>query len=148
MWATSGTLPKNLDELYSYVLGPIVDREAWRKQGHGEWPDILSTLAFKIMTEKRPFDPRKDYLPEELKPELATRKLLVERGEVVEFRHDRVRAYLAARHFTLWSRKILADETMLVDAISSFIWRSNTTQIKRGSCCLCCSRRIWMLRSV
>ena len=115
MWEASGRLPENLDELYSYVLGPLVDKEAWSDQGHGEWPDVLNALAFTMMTGKRPYDPKKDYLPEELKVELLAKKLLVERGEVLDFRHDRIRAYLAARYFARRWRTILTDEKTIVD---------------------------------
>jgi hypothetical protein len=115
MWEASGTLPRNLDGLYSHVLGPLVDKEAWSNQGHGDWPDVLSGLAFTMMTGKRPYDPKKDYLPDELKAQLVTKKLLVERGEVFEFRHDRVRAYLAAKYFSLRWPTILRDEQTIVD---------------------------------
>jgi hypothetical protein len=115
MWEASGMLPTNLDGLYAYVLGPLMDKEAWSNQGHGDWPDLLSALAFTMMTAKRPYDPEKDYLPGEVKADLLKAKLLVERGDVLEFRHDRVRAYLAARYFALRWRTILTDEKTTVD---------------------------------
>jgi hypothetical protein len=116
MWETSRTLPTDLDELYSYVLGPLVDKVAWSNQGHGDWPDILCGLAFTMMTEKRPYDAQKDYLPDDLKVQLIGKKLFLERGKIFEFRHDRVRAYLAAKHFCLRWRTILTDEKTVVDA--------------------------------
>jgi hypothetical protein len=116
MWQTSGTLPKSFDGLYSYVLGPLMDKQAWSNVGHGDWPDVLSLLAFTMMTERRPYDLKKDYLPSEMKAELVTKKLLIDRGDVLEFRHDRVRAYLAANHFGLRWRTILTDEKTKVDA--------------------------------
>ena len=93
----------------------MVEKEVWTKKGHSDYPDILSHLAFTMMIEKRPFDPRKDSLPQELTTELVNRKLLVDRGDVLEFRHDRVRAYLASKHFSQRWRKLLTDEKTMVD---------------------------------
>ncbi len=115
MWEQTAKVPSSLDDLYSYFLGPMLDRNAWGAKGHADYPDILSQLAFNMMTGKRPYDPSKDYLPEELKTELISRKLLLERSGVLEFRHDRIRAYLAARHFTARWRAILVDRKNLVD---------------------------------
>jgi hypothetical protein len=115
MWEVSGVLPINLDGLYSHILGPLVDKEAWSAQGHGEWPDVLSALAFSMLTGKRPYDPKKDYLPDELKTELLAKKLFIERGDVLEFRHDRIRAYLAAKYFALRWRTILTEEKTILD---------------------------------
>jgi hypothetical protein len=115
MWERSGTLPKCADDLYSYVLGPFVDKKRWEEKGRGDYPDILCELAFTMMAEKRAYDPTKDHLPDELRTELEARKLLTDHGGVLEFRHDRVRAFLAAKHFGAMWRTILADATTLVD---------------------------------
>jgi hypothetical protein len=116
MWETSRTLPRNLDGLYSYVVGPLVDKQAFSNQGDGDWPDVLGRLAFTMMDEKRPYDPKKDYLPDELKSQLVSKKLFLQRGEVLEFRHDRVRAYLAAKYFGSRWRAILTEQKTIVDA--------------------------------
>jgi ligand-binding sensor domain-containing protein len=115
MWRTSTEIPKDLDEVYSRALGSLIDKEAWNATGNGDYPDILCALAFKMLTEKRPYDPKTDRLPAEVRAELDARKLLVGRGEVLEFRHDRIRAYLAARHFALRWRAILTADSTAID---------------------------------
>jgi hypothetical protein len=115
IWAASQKVPQGIDELYSYALGSITDKEAWIARGHGDYPDILCGLAFTLLTERRPFDPEKDNLPDEVKSELKARRLFVDRGEAMEFRHDRIRAYLASHYFALRWRTILGNEKTLVD---------------------------------
>jgi hypothetical protein len=68
------------------------------------------------MVERRAYDTKKDYLPAEVKGELIRRKLLVERSEILEFRHDRIRSYLAAQYFSNRWRAILSDDKTVVDA--------------------------------
>jgi len=116
VWEALQQAPQGIDELYSYALGSIIDKEAWIKKGHGDYPDILCELAFTLLTERRPFDPKKDNLPDEIKWELKARRLFNDRAGVMEFRHDRVRAYLAARHFSLRWRSILVDESTVIDS--------------------------------
>lgn len=65
--------------------------------------------------EKRPYDAAKDHLPGEFEAELKRRKVLVERGGVMEFRHDRIRAYLAAQSFGRRWRTFFASEKTVVD---------------------------------
>ena len=115
IWAASQKVPQGIDELYSYAIGLILDKEAWIKRGHGDYPDILCELAFTLLMERRPFDPKTDNLPDEIKSELRARRLIIDRGEVMEFRHDRIRAYLGARYFALRWRTILCHEETLVD---------------------------------
>lgn len=115
MWRASAEIPKDLDEIYSRALGSLIDKEAWKAKGNGDYPDILCALAFKMLVEKRPYDPMTDRLPVEVRAELDARKLLVDRGEVLEFRHDRIRAYLAARHFALRWRAILTADSTVID---------------------------------
>jgi hypothetical protein len=115
IWEASKKIPKDLDDVYSFALGSVVDRQRWAERGHGDYPDILCELAFKMLTGKRPYDPKTDYLPDEVKSELAARKLLVDRGNVLEFRHDRVRAYLAAHYLAPRWRALLSAETTLID---------------------------------
>jgi hypothetical protein len=115
IWVASRRVPQTIDELYSYALSPILDKDRWIERGHGDYPDILRELAFRLLTERRPFDPKKDYLPEEIKSELRTRRILIDRADVMEFRHDRIRAYLAACYFAFRWHTILGDEQTLVD---------------------------------
>jgi hypothetical protein len=115
MWRASGGVPKDQDEMYFRALGFLIDKEAWSDKGNGDYPDILCALAFNMLTEKRPYDPKTDRLPAEARAELDARKLLVDRGEVLEFRHDRIRAYLAARHFALRWRAILNADSTTID---------------------------------
>ncbi len=115
IWEATQKVPQGIDELYSYALGSVIDKQAWAGRGHADYPDILCELAFTLLTERRPFDPKKDNLPGEVKSELKTRRLLLDRGDMMEFRHDRIRAYLAARHFALRWRAILGNEKTLVD---------------------------------
>ena len=115
IWEASKRIPKDLDEVYSFALGSVVNKEAWADRGHRDYPDILCDLAFKMLTEKRPYDPKTDYLPDEIRSELVGRRLLVDRGNIMEFRHDRVRAYLAAQYLDIRWRTLLTAETTLVD---------------------------------
>jgi hypothetical protein len=109
IWVASQKVPQGIDELYSYALGSTLDKDKWIETGHGDYPDILFELAFTLLRERRPFDPKKDYLPDEIKSELRASRLLIDRGEVMEFRHDRI------RHFALRWRTILGNEQTLVD---------------------------------
>ena len=115
IWVASQKVPQGIDELYSYALGSTLNKDKWIETGHGDYPDILCELAFTLLTERRPFDPKTDYLPDEIKSELGASRLLIDRGEVMEFRHDRIRAYPAARYFALRWRTILGNEQTLVD---------------------------------
>jgi hypothetical protein len=69
-----------------------------------------------MLVKRRPYEPKHDYLPAGMQSQLIARKLLIERGDVLESRHDRVRAYLAARHFAGRWREILANRQEAVDS--------------------------------
>jgi hypothetical protein len=115
MWVESRKIPQNLDGLYSHFLGHVLDEAYWSSRGQGDYPQVLAKLAFDMMTGKRPFNPKIDFLPEELKAELVQRKLLIGSGEVMEFRHDRIRGYLAAEHFRLKRETLLASDRTEID---------------------------------
>ena len=115
IWNSSHELPSTLDELYSRVLGPLVDREFRRKEGHGDYPDIISGLAFELLSKKQSYDASSVSLPIELRETLLKSKILVERQGLLEFRHDRIRAYLAAAHFGRHWRTIFEASELTID---------------------------------
>ena len=116
MWKKSKKLPQTLDELFTHALAEVLDRDRWAEEGHGDYPDLLVQVAYGMLTEKRPYDPGTHELPQALLEELVGRKLLNQRGKVMEFRHDKVRAYLASLHFRIRWRTLLADSGTTVDS--------------------------------
>jgi hypothetical protein len=114
MYESSGQLPDSLDALYSYSLGQFLDETAWAEKDHPEYPSALTQLAFTMMAEKRPYDPAKDNLPAPIRIELKEMKLLVDRGTVEEFRHQRILTYLASKHFgRRWQAILTSDKTQV-----------------------------------
>jgi hypothetical protein len=76
----------------------------------------LTRLAYGMLTEKRAYNTESHELPQVLMEELVRRKLLIPRGKVMEFRHDKVRAYLAFLYFKPRWHVLLADPKALVDS--------------------------------
>src|SRR6202041_1005458 len=116
LWRQGRILPRDLDDLFRLSLGDVLDREKWEAWGHADYPDELTRVAYTMLTERRPYDPETQALPLPILEELRKRRLLVARGNAVEFRHDKIRAYLAALHFAARWRVLLSDPDTIVDS--------------------------------
>jgi len=116
MWQQHRILPEKLDDLFKYALSGILDDRRWQEEEHSDYPDTVARVAYKMLTEKRAYDPKSHELPQPLVEELTTRKLLVTHGDVMEFRHDKIRAYLAFLYFKDRWRSLLTDPKTLVDS--------------------------------
>jgi hypothetical protein len=112
-------LPQTERELYEATLKPILD--LWCQNGRADYPDILFERAYKMFKSRNTFFDRADEpVPEELQDDLETKKFLIRRGEHYYFRHDLIRAYLAAKYFVSRWQNLLNDSEITVDAN----WRS------------------------
>ncbi len=116
LWSSTHRVAANLDELFQHALGSVLDRERWKRQGHEDYPELLFELAFRMVVERLPFKPHNHDLPLEIEQVLIDEKWLVPRGDVMEFRHDKVRSYLASRYFTARWNTLLREQEIKVDS--------------------------------
>lgn len=91
-------LPLSRSELYDAMLEPILD--SWIQAGHADYSYILFNRAYEMLKRRDiSFEVENVPLPSEIRDRLVEKKLLMRRGEQYHFRHDLVRAYLAAKYF-------------------------------------------------
>jgi hypothetical protein len=114
IWQRQGKVPENLDDVFKYALSSVLDAARWGEE-HPDYPEILSKVAYGLLTEKRAYDPRSHDLPQPIIDELIDRKLLLVHGDIMEFRHAKIEAYLAFLYFKNHWRSLLTDPKTIVD---------------------------------
>ncbi|AUX48236.1 uncharacterized protein SOCE26_097670 [Sorangium cellulosum] len=115
-------LPRSRHDLYTRVLAPVL--ASLDDRGHGDQKDTLFRRAYEMLRDRAPWiDREDDAVSSWLQGELVQKKLLVKIEADVpryHFRHDLLRAYLAARWFAPRWRDVLAEDRGKVDSN----WRS------------------------
>jgi hypothetical protein len=109
-------LPRTEPELYATIFEPQF--EAWSEVERRDLPELLIERAYIMLRDKRSADfdgkGQRVPLPDEVRDLLLAKRLFVQRAEDVFFRHDLLRAYLAARYFeSRWARLLEADGSQL-----------------------------------
>lgn len=106
-------LPKSKYQLYESVLAPIL--VGWNSEGQADYPEMLFRRAYEMLSGRQAyFDDATPPLPDALRDRLVECKFLIRRGDHYYFRHDLIRAYLAAQYFQpRWQSLLFADETTL-----------------------------------
>ena len=103
-------LPRTTSELYEGVLSPILNK--WSQEGRLDYSDLLIERAYDMLCAKEQFfNPANNPFPVGLLNPLAeSRKFLIPQDGNYIFRHDLVRAYLAARYFASgWRERLDAE---------------------------------------
>lgn len=104
-------LPQSRPELYDAMLAPILD--SWIQAGQTDYPPLLYNRAYEMLKTRSISFEEAALLPTEVRDPLVERKLLVRRGDRYQFRHDLVKAYLAAKYFApKWSQLFSEEETI------------------------------------
>ncbi|MGD8782137.1 MAG: hypothetical protein PVH88_24630 [Ignavibacteria bacterium] len=85
-------------ELYKAILAPAAN--SWIQNDHAQYSGLLYERAYEMLCSKDQFFENKNsHLPDEIRDELLRLKLIVKREDNYLFKHDKIRAYLAAQHF-------------------------------------------------
>jgi hypothetical protein len=109
------SLPKTKSDIYKATLEPLFD--TWESSGQTAYSTLLFKRAFEMLSSSdAAFERAGSDLPHEIRESLSERKLIVRRGDHYHFRHDLVRAYLAAQHFAPRWAQILQDRELVVDS--------------------------------
>ena len=114
IWQRQGKLPESLDVAFKDALSSVLDPDKWGEE-HADYPRTLAKVAYKLLTEKKTYDPKSREIPQPILDELIDRKMLVTRGEVMEFRHAKIQAYLAFLYFKDHWNPLLSDSRIMVD---------------------------------
>ena len=114
IWEQQKKLPETLDDVFKDALSAVLAPDKWGEE-HAAYPSTLAKAAYKLLTEKKAYDPQSREIPQPILDELIDRKMLVTRGEVMEFRHAKIQAYLAFLYFKEHWRPLLSDSKALVD---------------------------------
>lgn len=100
-------LPLTRTELYEATLKPVFD--SWKESGQSNYEDLLCHRAYEMLSSRsESFDRKENALPDEIRNDLLENKFLIRRSGQFHFRHDLIRAYLAAKYFTPKWRVLLA----------------------------------------
>src|SRR5262249_44282272 len=100
-------LPRSKLELYEATLKPIFN--SWKKMNL-DYEEMLCRRAYEMLLKKESFESAEVSLPTEIRNSLEEGKLLFHRGGQYQFRHDLIRAYLAAKYFKpRWRQLLVAD---------------------------------------
>ncbi len=90
-------VPQSTRELYDAIFQPVFDE--WALAGQLDYKAILFSRAYEMLVEKQSyFDGGTPEISDEIIAALLNRKILVDRVPHYMFRHDLVRAFLAAQH--------------------------------------------------
>ena len=108
-------LPPTRLELYEATLQPIFD--AWSRRGF-EYESQLCRRAYEMLSKgESSFEIVGSSLSTEIRDSLRKAKLLTFRGRQYQFRHDLIRAYLAAKYLApRWSELLDGKEPVRLDA--------------------------------
>ena len=102
-------LPQSKQELYELTLAPIFD--FWVQEGRADYPLILSRRAYEMLCSHDAFfDGEDNVLASELRDQLVEKRFLVRSANHYLFRHDLIRAYLAAKHFSPRWQELLKEK--------------------------------------
>lgn len=110
---TGTSLPLSKHSLYESTLSPIY--KSWIDEGRSDYPELLFRRAYEMLSQREPyFDSSEGAVPEQIRDRMIEKKFLIRRGEHYYFRHDLVRAYLAAKYFSpRWQSLLHSKETEL-----------------------------------
>lgn len=112
-------LPQTKLELYQRRLAPLLDQ--WKEEGNESFCHVLYRRSYEMIYPGAAiFDDPDRQIPKRLRDGLIAARLLVRSGGQHLFRHDMVRAFLAAGHFGPRWVDILGDHQVTVDET----WRS------------------------
>jgi GTPase SAR1 family protein len=107
-------IPRSKKELYQATLSPIL--QSWIQEGRTDYPDLLFHRAYRMLCSGDAFfDNLEVALPDDLRDRLVKEKYLVRRSNHYLFRHDLVRSFLAAEHFTKRWQNLLSKEDLQID---------------------------------
>jgi len=101
-------LPLTRTELYEATLKPAFD--SWKESQLSTYEELLCHRAYEMLsTRSESFERKENPLPEEIRNTLLENKFLIPRSGQFYFRHDLIRAYLAAKYFARQWRDLLAE---------------------------------------
>jgi len=103
-------LPRSKLQLYEATLKPIFD--SW-KAANLDYEERLYRRAYEMLSRGESFENDKSPMPVEIRNRLDQDKLLMRRGDQFQFRHDLIRAYLAAKFFTPRWRQLIKEDVRL-----------------------------------
>jgi energy-coupling factor transporter ATP-binding protein EcfA2 len=103
-------LPRSKLQLYEATLKPIFD--SW-KAANLDYEKRLYRRAYEMLSRGESFENNNSPLPVEIRNRLVQDKLLMRRGDQFQFRHDLIRAYLAAKFFTPHWRQLIKEDVRL-----------------------------------
>jgi HEAT repeat protein len=99
-------VPQSLPDLYEMILGPVLQQ--WEARGRPDYPEILCERAYNMLVNKESyFDAVNPPIPSEITSDLFTKRFLIERDPHYLFRHDLIKAFLAAKFFSPRWRELL-----------------------------------------
>jgi hypothetical protein len=102
-------LPQSVAGLYRAVMAPII--ASWRSADVPDYPERLFARAFAMLRDRDPYLDGKDVqLPGSLINDLERPKLIVRRDGHALFRHELIRAYLAAEHLKPRWRDVIKEQ--------------------------------------
>jgi hypothetical protein len=108
------SVPKTRRALYTATLSPVID--SWASKGHQDYAHLLYKRAYEMLLLRDPFfDSPDSPLPDEIRNELYEQKYLVKRANHYHYRHDLIRAYLAAQYFVPRWSTLLANGDVVID---------------------------------
>jgi hypothetical protein len=108
-------LPRERGKLYQQILAPVFD--AWRTAGQGDYRELVCERAYEMLCTNDPFfESGSRRFPDAVLNELRERRFLVPRGKDLLFRHDLVRAFLAAQHFRPEWQRLMGTSGVDVDS--------------------------------
>ena len=112
-------LPQTKLELYERRLAPLLNQ--WKEEGNEHFCHVLYRRSYEMIYPGASiFDDPDQQIPERLRDGLIAARLLVRSGGQHLFRHDMVRAFLAAGYFGPRWVDVLSDPEVTVDET----WRS------------------------
>lgn len=108
------SVPQTRAALYKATLSPVID--SWSRNGHPDYAHLLHKRAYEMLLQRDPFfDSANNPLPDEIRNDLYEQKYLVKRANHYYYRHDLIRAYLAAQYFAPQWSTLLAGGDVPID---------------------------------
>jgi hypothetical protein len=104
-----GTVPGSRSELFGQMLAPVM--ESWVEQDRKVFCEALTKRAYEMLCTVDPVFDRQGEMPAGISGPLRELRFLVPRGDDrLEFQHDTVRDFLAAKYFALRWEALLKGE--------------------------------------
>lgn len=108
-------LPRTKMSLYEALIMPLF--ESWSLKGRADFYALLCQRAYEILLNHDMTLISSDkQMPDDLREPLLERKLLVHSGDNYYFRHEVIRAFLAAKYFSPRWEELVSDPAVVVDA--------------------------------